>query len=92
MTELLQIALFLLALASPFLLMVWLIAARNRAQAKTAEIGKSAPPEARYATDEIEQGPDGLNYGRHRFADHETAPPDSSGGEVPGIRAIQGRH
>ncbi len=92
MTELLQIALLLVTIASPFLLMIWMISARNRAQAKMADIGLPTPDQARFATDEIEQGEGGLLYAKHHFADHETIPPDSSGGEVPGIRAIQGRH
>jgi hypothetical protein len=82
---------FILALAAPFVLMVWLIRARNRSQAMVAEIEDSQFERDRYATEEGDTAADGLVHGRHHYADHDLIPPDNTGGEPAGIRAMQGR-
>lgn len=82
---------FLLGLASPFLLMLWLTWARRRAQAKVAAQHHEAEPQNRFATEDVHQDEAGNILKRPHRADHELDPEDTTGGEGPGIRALQGR-
>ena len=82
---------FILAFVAPFALMVWLIRTRNKSQAKVAEIEHRPFERDRFATEEGDTAVDGLVHGRQHFADHDLIPPDDTGGEPAGIRAMQGR-
>ncbi len=82
---------FLLGLVAPFVLMVWLMRTRNRSQAKAADLSAPEIELDRFATEQVDGAVDGLVMGRQHYADHEIIPPDHSGGEPAGIRAMQGR-
>ncbi|MCB2066854.1 MAG: hypothetical protein KDE15_09475 [Erythrobacter sp.] len=81
----------ILGIASPFLLMVWLTWARRKAQARVAAAHPDPEPQARFATEDVDQDAAGNLLTRPHMADHEALEPDASGGEFGGIRALQGR-
>ena len=92
MAELVWLALFLAALASPFVLMVWLIRARNKAARAVADL----PDEDSFvrvseAYEDVTRNEDGLTLARQQPADSDLIPPDHSGGDIGGVRALQGR-
>ena len=82
---------FVLCVLAPFTLMIVLIRSRNRAQAKVAHHDEADIEIDRFATEDTYGSADGLVLGRQHLADHDVIPPDSSGGEPAGIRAMQGR-
>ena len=86
--------LFFFGLVSMPLLMWWMIAASRKARAQVSELEETdeeGPSYSRFAFSEEEIGPDGLSYGRRYDGDDAVIPPDHSGGELPGIKSLQGR-
>jgi hypothetical protein len=74
------------------LLMWWMIAASRRARAASRErLDEDHPTFSRLAFEEETAGPDGLHYGRRYDGDDAVIPPDPSGGELAGIKSLQGR-
>ena len=87
-----EIVFFFGLLAVLPLLMWWMISASRRARAAALERPHEEPtPYSRFAFEEETAGPDGLSYGRRYDGDDAVIPPDHSGGELPGIKGLQGR-
>ena len=91
MADLIALLAVLLGLASIPLLMWWLTRASRRARTAAQERANARPaPPSELAFEETTAGADGLSYGRRYDGDDALIPPDHSGGEVPGIKAMQG--
>jgi len=74
------------------LLMWWMVSANRRARAAMRERPDDERPAfSRLAFEEETAGPDGLHYGHRYDGDDAVIPPDHSGGELPGIKGLQGR-
>lgn len=85
--------LFVLFCIASVPLMMWgMIVQRRRVREKM----RAAPDELKVpsetaSTIEEERRPDGFSYGRRYDAADALLPPDDSGGEVGGVKALQGR-
>lgn len=84
--------LFFLLLASPFLLMWWMVSVRNRVRAmpRGPEREEEAPPFEAPWTDTETQA-DGLSYARSYSVNEELLTATRKGGEPDGIKDLQGR-
>ena len=92
MAEMVWLALLLAAFASPFVLMAGLIRARRRAARQVANL----PDEDSFVRvaepyEDVSRSEDGLVLAQQQAADRDLIPPDHSGGDVAGVRALQGR-
>lgn len=84
--------LFFLLLASPFLLMWWMVVARNRVRnmPRGREREEEAPPfEAAYT--ETLTSADGLSYARSFNVNEELLTATRKGGEPDPVKDLQGR-
>jgi hypothetical protein len=83
--------LFFLLLASPFLMMWWMVAARNRVRNLTRgrEREEEAPFETAYT--ETLTSADGLSYSRSFSVNEELLTATRKGDVQDGIKALQGR-
>jgi len=83
--------LFFLLLASPFLLMWWMVVARNRVRnmPRGREREEEAPFEPAYT--DVVKSADGLSYGRSFAVNEELLTATRKSGEPDGIKDLQGR-
>lgn len=82
----------LLCIASVPLLMWWMTVQRRRVREKMRAAAEAVEvPSQTAGTVEEERRSDGLSYGRRHMTADEVLAPDDTGGEVGGVRAIQGR-
>ena len=82
----------LLCIAAVPLLMWGMTVQRRRVREKMREAaGPPEIPSETAASTEGERRADGLSYGRRHYTADELLPPDDSGGEVGGVKALQGR-
>lgn len=84
--------LVLLCIAAVPLMMWGMTVQRHRVREKMRDsAGAPEVPSETAASTEAERRADGLSYGRHHYTADELLPPDDSGGEVGGVKALQGR-
>lgn len=82
----------MLCIASVPLLMWGMTVQRRRVREKMREVADPVEvPSQTAGTVEEELRSDGLSYGRRHLTADELLAPDDSGGEVRGVRALQGR-